>query len=73
MERAGEVITTCHDVVHCTSRWLARMCDASIYLELSGMGILDDPCQAIQHPRGDAALHLQLVQDGLASRILAGP
>lgn len=43
------------------------------YLEPSRMGILDDPCQAVQHPRGDASLHLQLVLDGLSSCSLAGP
>lgn len=44
-----------------------------VYLELGRMCVLDDSSEAVQHPRGDAALHLQSVLDSLALHTVTCP
>ncbi len=46
---------------------------AVMYLEFGRVCILDDSSEAVQHPRGDAALHLQPVLDGLAFHTVTCP
>lgn len=46
---------------------------AVIYLEFGRVCILDDSSEAVQHPRGDAALHLQPVLDSLAFHTVTCP
>jgi hypothetical protein len=44
-----------------------------MYLEFGRVCILDDSSEAVQHPRGDIALHLQPVLDGLAFHAVTCP
>ena len=49
-----------------------RLVGEEDYMELGAMCVLEDSGDAVQHPRGDAAFHLQPVLDGLAFHAVAG-